>query len=221
MGRVRRTRVCPYGGAGVGGRWMFWSVYHLLGGARRFSELRRLMPQANRQTLVTQLRELEQLGAVRRTVSWDVPPTVEYALTPFGRECEPILRQLHDWGGWYVNQVGRDVDWLVSLGGRWKVWIVYRLFDGPRRFTQLQRQLSPISRQVLARELRELVDLGLVRREPAMAGTPWDTWALTPTGRDSEPVFRQLHAWGRWAAGRLGVPFDWPVELGADPVSVP
>ncbi|MFC7546079.1 winged helix-turn-helix transcriptional regulator [Plantactinospora sp. GCM10030261] len=212
MPRVKATLVCPYGAAGVGGKWMFWSMYHLLDGTKRFSELRRRMPRATRQTLVTQLRLLERAGAVRRSVSLHVPPRVEYSLTPFGRDSEPILRQLHDWGEWYGDQVGRDVDWLVSLGGRWKVRIVYALFDDARRFGDLQRVLAPIGKQVLARELRELADLGLVRRLPAEPDAPRPGYELTAVGRASQPVFRQLSAWGKWTSVQLGVPFDWPAE---------
>ena len=218
MPRVKGIRVCPYGAAGVGGKWMFLSMYHLLDGARRFSELRRLMPQASRQTLVTQLRGLERAGAVRRTVSAHVPPRVEYSLTPLGRDSEPILRQLHDWGEWFGDQTGRDVDWLVSLGGRWKAWIVHSLFDGPRRFHELRRVLAPVSNQVLARELRELADLGLVRRLPATPDAPRGGYALTEIGRGSEPLFRQLYAWGRWTTAQTGVSFDWPVDTPAEPL---
>lgn len=218
MSRVKKILVCPCGGAGVGGKWMFWSMYHLLSGAKRFSELRRLMPQASRQTLVTQLRELERAGAVRRTVSAHVPPRVEYSLTRLGWDCEPILRQLHHWSEWFGDRVGREVDWLVSLGGRWKVWVVHNLFEGAKRFSELQRLLAPISNQVLARELRELGDLGLVRRLPAEPDAPRGAYALTRTGSESEPMFRQLYAWGRWTSTQTGVTFDWPVDTRPEPL---
>src|SRR5215469_14148703 len=62
MTRQKKTTLCPLGGVGVGGKWKFWIWYHLLGGPRRFGELRRLLPQASRQMLTIQLRELEHLG---------------------------------------------------------------------------------------------------------------------------------------------------------------
>ncbi|MER5624840.1 winged helix-turn-helix transcriptional regulator [Streptosporangium sp. NPDC002544] len=212
MPRVKKTSVCPYGATGVGGKWMFWSMYHLLSGAKRFSELHRLMPQAGRQTLVTQLRELERAGAVRRTVSAHIPPRVWYSLTRLGWDSEPILRELKGWGEWFGDRVGPDVDWLVSLGGRWKVWIVHGLFDGAKRFGELRRLLAPISKQVLARELRELGNLGLVRRLPRQPGAPQGAYELTETGSESEPMFRRLYAWGRWTSAKTGVRFDWPVS---------
>lgn len=218
MGRVKKILVCPYGASGVGGKWMFWSMYHLLGGTRRFSELRRLVPDASRQMLVTQLRTLERAGAVRRTFSLGVPPRVEYSLTRLGRDSEPILRQLQEWGGWFGDHTGRDVDWLVSLGGRWKVWVVHSLFDGTKRFSELHRGLPPISKQVLARELRELIDLGLVCRLPAEPDGPRGGYALTKIGTESKPMFQQLHAWGRWTSAQTGSDFDWPLDIPAEPL---
>ncbi len=48
----------------LGGRWKFWIWYHLFSGPKRFGELQQLLPQANRQTLTVQLRELEQMGVL-------------------------------------------------------------------------------------------------------------------------------------------------------------
>lgn len=206
MGRASKTSVCPYGASGVGGKWMFWSMYHLLDGAKRFSQLRRLLPEAGRQTLVTQLHALERAGAVDRTVLPGIPPKVEYSLTRHGRETEPILRQLHDWGRWYGDQVGRDVDWLVSLGTRWRVWIMHSLAGGPRRFSEVQQSLPEISKQVLSRELRELAALGFIAKHD-------DGYALTAIGDQSVPLIGQLHAWGRWMSAQTGADFDWPAQI--------
>jgi DNA-binding HxlR family transcriptional regulator len=162
VGRVSKLLVCPYGGSGVGGKWMFWSMYHLLDGPKRLSDLRRHIPGAGRQMLVAQLRALEQAGVVRRVVLPQRGLGVNYSLTPTGRQQEPILRCLHDWGEWFDAR--GDTDWLISLGGRWKVWVVHTLTGGSRRFSEIQRLLGSISKQSLARELRELADL--VRQSP-------------------------------------------------------
>lgn len=73
-------------------------AFHLLSGPRRFGELQRLIPEASRQMLTMQLRDLEQLGLVHREVYAQVPPKVEYSLTELGRGSEPVLRQLNTWG---------------------------------------------------------------------------------------------------------------------------
>jgi DNA-binding HxlR family transcriptional regulator len=70
----------------------------LLGGTRRFGELQRLIPEASRQMLTLQLRDLEQMGMVHRQAYAQVPPKVEYSLTELGRSFEPNLRQFNAWG---------------------------------------------------------------------------------------------------------------------------
>ncbi len=89
---------CPAGIISVGGRLKLRIGYHLLGGTKRFGELQRLIPDASRQMLTLQLRELEQLGLLQRQVYPQVPPKVEYSLTEQGRKLEPMLRQLNAWG---------------------------------------------------------------------------------------------------------------------------
>src|SRR5215469_15859755 len=123
MPRPKKTETCPLGGVGVGGKWMFWIWYHLLGGTKRFGELQRLIPEASRQMLTLQLRELEQLGALERRVYAQRAPKVEYSLTALARQSEPMVRQFYAWGRWFCEQSGLDFDdWLVRLGGRWAIW---------------------------------------------------------------------------------------------------
>jgi len=74
MARQKKTTLCPLGGVGVGGKWKFWIMYHLLSGPKRFGELQQLLPQANRQTLTIQLRELEQMGVLHRKAYAQMPP---------------------------------------------------------------------------------------------------------------------------------------------------
>jgi DNA-binding HxlR family transcriptional regulator len=54
--------------------------------------------------LTLQLRELERDGIVHRHVYAEVPPKVEYSLTPLGRSLEPLLEQMLEWGLHYRNQ---------------------------------------------------------------------------------------------------------------------
>lgn len=95
--RKKATR-CPLGIITVGGRLKLQICYHLLSGTRRFGELQRLIPEASRQMLTIQLRELEQMGMLHRQVYAQMPPKVEYSLTEQGWSAEPILRQLNAWG---------------------------------------------------------------------------------------------------------------------------
>lgn len=82
----------------LGGRWKAVVLYWLLKKKRRFGELRRMLPNCTQRVLTLQLRELERDGLVTRTVFAEVPPHVEYELTPLGRSLEPLLLGLSEFG---------------------------------------------------------------------------------------------------------------------------
>ena len=86
----------------IGGCWKPTLLYHLFSGTKRFNELRRLLPQVTQRMLTLQLRELEADGIVARKVYAQVPPKVEYSLTPFGRTLEPVVKQMQAWGKTYI-----------------------------------------------------------------------------------------------------------------------
>lgn len=82
----------------IGGKWKSVILYHLLTGTKRFGELRCLLPDITQRMLTLHLRALEQDGIVHREVYSEVPPRVEYSLTPFGETLLPVLRIIEDWG---------------------------------------------------------------------------------------------------------------------------
>jgi DNA-binding HxlR family transcriptional regulator len=88
----------------IGGKWKIIIIHHLIPETRRFSELRRLIPQVTQRMLTSQLRELEGNGIVHREVYPQVPPKVEYSLTEFGRTLESVLLVMHDWGENFINK---------------------------------------------------------------------------------------------------------------------
>jgi DNA-binding HxlR family transcriptional regulator len=88
----------------IGGKWKPLIIFYLLEGTKRFSELKRLLPQVTQQMLTLQLRELEQHGIVHRKVYAEVPPKVEYSLTPIGRSLTPILDLMVEWGFKYRQE---------------------------------------------------------------------------------------------------------------------
>ena len=213
MARQKKTALCPLGGVGVGGKWKFWIWYHLLSGPKRFGELQRLLPQASRQMLTIQLRELEQMGFMHRQIYLQKSPKVEYSLTELGWSLEPVIRQMHAWSKWYGEQLGVAYDeWLVSLGGRWKFWIWYHLFSGPKRFGELQQLLPRATRQTLFTQLRELEQMGILHRQASAQVPRKVEYSLTELGQKSEPMLRQMYVWGKWCCEQVGVVYDWPVE---------
>src|SRR5689334_6603466 len=81
----------------IGGRWKVLILQQLLGGVRRFNELHRNLAGITHKTLTQQLRELEADGIISRKVYAQIPPKVEYALTPLGKTLRPVLMAMHAW----------------------------------------------------------------------------------------------------------------------------
>jgi DNA-binding HxlR family transcriptional regulator len=80
------------------GKWTMLVIRDLLGGTRRFSELRASLAGISPKTLTDRLRDLEQHGLVDRVSYAEIPPRVEYTLTKKGRTLEPVISALADWG---------------------------------------------------------------------------------------------------------------------------
>lgn len=82
----------------IEGRWKMLILYHLFRSpVLRFSELERAIPAVTQKMLIQQLRELEKDGVVLRVSYPQVPPRVEYALTPLGRALCPAIAELVQW----------------------------------------------------------------------------------------------------------------------------
>ncbi|WP_426437338.1 winged helix-turn-helix transcriptional regulator [Bradyrhizobium genosp. P] len=82
----------------IDGKWKGVVMFHLLDGTMRFNEIRRRVSGVTQRTLTNQLRELEIDGLIERKIYAQIPPKVEYSLSPLGRSFEPVLRALKTWG---------------------------------------------------------------------------------------------------------------------------
>ncbi|MFF8269128.1 winged helix-turn-helix transcriptional regulator [Streptomyces sp. NPDC016562] len=82
----------------IDGKWKVSILWELNQRPRRFGELRRLVPGVSEKVLAAQLRELEADGTVHRKVHDEVPPRVEYSLTPLGQDLNAALEPLGAWG---------------------------------------------------------------------------------------------------------------------------
>ena len=80
------------------GKWTLLILRELFGGTRRFGELRATLPGVSPKTLTERLRSLESSGVVTRTIYPEIPPRVEYSLTPRGQQALPVVLALRDWG---------------------------------------------------------------------------------------------------------------------------
>lgn len=83
----------------IGGKCKPLILEHLIThGTQRFSQLQRQLPQVSQRTLTNQLRELEADGLLTRRVYPQVPPRVEYTITPKGQSLGEILELMCAWG---------------------------------------------------------------------------------------------------------------------------
>jgi len=87
----------------IGGRWKVLILRELLQGTKRFNELHRALPGITQKMLTQQLREMESDGILHREVYPQVPPKVEYSLTPIGQTLQPMLTVMHEWGIRYLE----------------------------------------------------------------------------------------------------------------------
>lgn len=81
----------------IGDKWSLLVIVTLKGGHLRFTELQRHIPGISQRMLTLTLRQLERDGLVSRAVFAEVPPRVEYTLTPMGSTLiEPAI-VLENW----------------------------------------------------------------------------------------------------------------------------
>jgi len=90
----------------IGGRWKTLILWQLFQGTRRFSELFRAMDGITQKMLTQQLREMEKDGVVHRRVFPEVPPRVEYSLTPMGQSLKPVVDAMCKWGAKQMTATG-------------------------------------------------------------------------------------------------------------------
>ena len=83
----------------IGGKWKAVILYYLVDGAKRYNELRKLIPTITERTLSLQLKQLEDDNIINRKVYTKKPPLmVEYTLTDFGKTLLPVLNAIASWG---------------------------------------------------------------------------------------------------------------------------
>jgi len=86
--------------ARVGDKWSVLVVTRLGDGPKRFNELKRSIGGISQRMLTLTLRGLERDGLVTRTIVPTVPPRVDYALTPLGRD---LLQPVSALGAWAIR----------------------------------------------------------------------------------------------------------------------
>jgi DNA-binding HxlR family transcriptional regulator len=85
------------------GKWTIEVLYLLAGGKRRYSEVYYEVGEISKKVLTRTLRTLEHHGLVARTVHAEVPPRVEYSLTPLGWSLTEPLMAIYEWSAEHLS----------------------------------------------------------------------------------------------------------------------
>ena len=92
----------------ISDKWKVLILRDLMPGTKRFSELKRSVGHVTQKVLTAQLRQMEESGLVARTVYPEVPPRVEYSLSPLGESMRPIIQAMEQWGAQYKAAKARE-----------------------------------------------------------------------------------------------------------------
>ncbi len=87
----------------LSGKWTLMILCQLSKRTVRFNELKRSIPGVTQHMLTARLRELERSGLISRKVYAEVPPKVDYSMTPHGRSLKPVIETLGQWGRLHLN----------------------------------------------------------------------------------------------------------------------
>ena len=82
----------------IGSKWTILILNSLLNGTKRFGELERSVGDINPKTLSKRLQELEKEGYIKKKIYAQVPPKVEYSLTPKGHAFKQVIRSVRTCG---------------------------------------------------------------------------------------------------------------------------
>ncbi|MFD1671543.1 winged helix-turn-helix transcriptional regulator [Agrilactobacillus yilanensis] len=86
---------------------------------------------------------------------------------------------------------------MQMIRGKWKILILYALDeDDHRRFNDLQRTLKPVTHKILAEQLQQLLDDGLITRQDFDENPPHVEYHLTPMGQSLVPLLDAICDWG-------------------------
>lgn len=88
----------------INGKWKMIILWHLnKDGFKRFGELQKITHDASSKVLSTQLRQLEKDELITRIVYSEIPPRVEYHITPLGKSLWPVLFSMQEWSLNYLK----------------------------------------------------------------------------------------------------------------------
>lgn len=86
---------------------------------------------------------------------------------------------------------------LEILSGKWKGIILYHLFTGDKRFSELKALIEGVTHRSLTLQLRELEADGIITRTVFPVIPPHVEYSLSPLGRTMEPIINAMYDWGK------------------------
>ncbi len=86
---------------------------------------------------------------------------------------------------------------LDVLGGKWAFTIIYSLFDGTKRFKELERSIEGINTRMLVKELKLMEQHKILKRIAHATIPPTVEYTLTEKGKKLKPVLEELYKWGK------------------------
>jgi DNA-binding HxlR family transcriptional regulator len=89
----------------ISGKWTLLILRDLANGINRFSVLERSLTGISPKTLSERLKSLEKAGILTRKSYAEVPPRVEYSLTPMGLDLIPLIEHMRDYGKKWLKDV--------------------------------------------------------------------------------------------------------------------
>lgn len=89
----------------ISDRWKVLILRDLLGGTKRFGELKKSVGSVSQKVLTANLRSMEEDGLLTRKIYPEVPPRVEYTLTETGYSLKPVLDSMWTWGEKYKAEI--------------------------------------------------------------------------------------------------------------------
>ena len=181
------------------GKWILSILNELKDGVKRFNELKRIF-DISHPVLTQQLKLLEHEGFIKREIFPEVPPRVEYSLTEIGKNFQPVLNLMANFGKSYndLKNLGESPIYTTQnlLLGKWILPILNELNGGTKRFNELKRTFG-ISHSVLAKQLKFLENEGLINRKVYPEVPPRVEYSLTEIGKSFQPVLDSIEIWGK------------------------
>ena len=90
---------------------------------------------------------------------------------------------------------------LTLIVDKWKVFILRNLLPGTKRFGELKKSDGHVSQKVLAAQLRDMEQSGLVHRKVFAEVPPRVEFSLTDLGQGLKPILDAMRVWGGGVQG--------------------